>query len=124
MAVIFISGRIFTPITGLRPNDNGGIFIGDNVMIGPNAAIYTAVHPMRSDERAAFVDDEGKLRNKETARPVEIGDGCWIGGNVTILPGVKIGKRCVIGAGSVVTEDIPDDSFAAGNPCRVIRRIV
>lgn len=94
--------------------DMTDIYIGDDVRIAPNCAIYTVWHPLEYRERQSGVcyTDE-----------VYIGDHSWICGNVTILPGVRIGKRCVIGAGSVVTHDIPDDSLAFGNPCRVIRKI-
>lgn len=88
--------------------------IGHRVLFGPNVHIYTATHPMNYKERA-----EGL----EYAKPITIGDDVWIGGSVVICPGVTIGDRCVIGAGSVVTRNIPSDCFAAGNPCRVIRKL-
>lgn len=87
--------------------------IGDNVMIGPNTAIYTAGHETSVSSRRS---------GKEIARAVKIGDDCWIGGNVVILPGVTIGRGCTIGAGSVVSKDIPEMSVAVGNPCRVVRK--
>lgn len=82
--------------------------------MAPNVAIYTAGHPLHPVARNSAY---------EYGIPVEIGDNCWIGGNTVILPGVHIGDNCVIGAGSVVTKDIPDWSVAAGNPCKVIRKI-
>lgn len=88
--------------------------IGSRTLIGPNVQIYAATHPMDSRERA---------RGLEFARPVTIGEDVWIGGSAVICPGVNIGDRSVIGAGSVVTRDIPSDVFAAGNPCRVIRKL-
>lgn len=88
--------------------------IGNRTLIGPNVQIYTATHPMDYRERAAGL---------EYARPVAIGDDIWIGGSAVICPGVRIGDRSVIGAGSVVTRDIPPGVFAAGNPCRVIREL-
>lgn len=94
--------------------DGGGITIGHHCFIGPNCGMYTAVHPLLAEER-----NEGL----ELALPITIGDNCWIGGDVTILPGVTIGSNTVIGAKSVVTKDIPDHVVAAGNPCRVIRAI-
>lgn len=94
--------------------DMDDIYIGDNVRIAPNVAIYTVWHPL---------DHEVRNARKCYTDQVYIGDDAWICGNVTILPGVKIGKRAVIGAGSVVTSDIPDDVLAYGNPCRVIRKI-
>lgn len=94
--------------------DEGEVHIGDNVFIGPNVSIYTACHPLNPEERNTGV---------EWAEPITIGDNVWIGGSVTILPGVTIGNNAVIGAGSVVSKDIPADSLAVGNPCRVIRKI-
>ena len=92
----------------------GKITIGDNCFMASNVAIYTAGHPIHPDSRNSMY---------EYGIPVTIGDNVWIGGNVVICPGVTIGSNCVIGAGSVVTKDIPDWSVAAGNPCRVIRKI-
>lgn len=88
------------------------VSIGDNVLFGPSVQIYTAMHPMDWKERATGL---------EFAKPVTIGSDIWIGGGVIICPGVTIGNRSVIGAGSVVTRNIPDDVFAAGNPCKVIK---
>lgn len=88
--------------------------IGDRTLFGPNVQIYTATHPMDSGERA---------QGLEYARPIRIGDDVWIGGSAVICPGVTIGDRTVIGAGSVVTKDIPPEVFAAGNPCKVIRKL-
>ncbi len=90
------------------------VTIGDNVMFAPNVQIYTAAHPL---------DAETRISGLEFGTPISIGDDTWIGGNSVVCPGVNIGKRCVIGAGSVVTKDIPDDSLAVGNPARVIRQI-
>ena len=87
--------------------------IGSYSMFGPAVQIYTPMHPMNAEER----------RKHESGKPVEIGSDVWVGGGAIILPGVKIGSRAVIGAGSVVTRDIPEGVFAAGNPCRVIRPI-
>lgn len=94
--------------------DKASVQIGDNVIIGPNVNIYTSSHPFHEVER---------MRGLEYARPIVIYDNVWIGGNVTILPGVKINQGAIIGAGSVVTDDIPPYVIAAGNPCRVIRSI-
>lgn len=88
--------------------------IGDNVFIAPNVAIYTAGHPIHPKARNSMY---------EYGISIEIGDNCWIGGNVVICPGVKIGNGVVIGAGSVVTRDIPDNVVAAGNPCKILREI-
>ena len=87
--------------------DLGPIRLGQRCLIGPGVQLLTAVHPMNAAERAT---------GKEKGAGIEIGDDCWLGGGVIVCPGVKIGCRCVIGAGSVVTHDIPDDSVAAGNP--------
>ena len=87
--------------------------IGSFTLFGPAVQIYTAMHPFNVELR----------RREEFGKPVEIGSDVWVGGGAIILPGVRIGSRTVIGAGSVVTRDVPDDVFAAGNPCRVIRDI-
>ena len=85
--------------------------IGDFTLFGPAVQIYTPMHPMDAELR----------RRQEFGKPVTIGADVWVGGGAIILPGVTVGSRTVIGAGSVVTRDVPDDVFAAGNPCRVIR---
>ena len=90
------------------------VTIGSRTLFGPNVQIYTAMHPMDHKERATGL---------EFAKPITIGEDVWIGGNVVICPGVTIGDRSVIGAGSVVTKDIPADVAAAGNPCKVIRSL-
>jgi maltose O-acetyltransferase len=87
--------------------------IGSYTLFGPAAQIYTATHPMDPQAR----------RREESCRPIEIGSDVWVGGGAIILPGVRIGSRAVIGAGSVVTRDVPEGAFAAGNPCRVIRDV-
>jgi maltose O-acetyltransferase len=87
--------------------------IGDYTLFGPAVQIYTATHPMEAQLR----------RTQEFAKPIEIGSDVWIGGAAVILPGVTIGSRSIIGAGSVVSRDVPDGVFAAGNPCRVIRPV-
>lgn len=94
--------------------DVARVRIGDNCQMEPNVAIYTAGHPVYPTTRnSAF----------EYGKEVTIGDNVWLGGNTVVCPGVNIGNNVVIGAGSVVTKDIPDWSIAAGNPCRVIRKI-
>jgi maltose O-acetyltransferase len=90
------------------------VTIGSNVLFGPSVQIYTAMHPTDWKERASGL---------EFAKPITIGSDVWIGGGAIICPGVTIGNRAVIGAGSVVTKDIPDDVFAAGNPCKTIRSL-
>jgi maltose O-acetyltransferase len=94
--------------------DVARVEIGDRTLFGPAVQIYTANHPIDSAERA---------QGLESAKPVRIGSDVWVGGGAIILPGVSIGSRCVIGAGSVVTRDIPDGVLAVGNPCRVVRTI-
>lgn len=94
--------------------DVGKVRIGENVQIAPNVSIYTAGHPVHPESRNS---------GYEYGIDIAIGDNVWIGGNTCIMPGVTIGKNAVIGAGSVVTKDIPDDVIAAGNPCRIIRKI-
>ena len=103
--------------------DCAPIILGDDVFIGPNCVIGTPIHPLLTAERKMYAKEDGTLYNLEYAKPVVIGAGTWLASNVTVCGGVKIGKDCVIGAGSVVTRDIPDNVFAAGNPCRVIREI-
>ena len=102
--------------------DCAPVKIGSCVYMGPNVSLYTAMHPMHPEDRKFFPFAHG-MTDQESARPITIGDDCWLGGNVTVCGGVTIGRGCVIGAGSVVTRDIPDNVFAAGVPCRVIRPI-
>ena len=101
--------------------DNNRIDIGDNVLIASNVQLYTAYHSVRESERIVHEGEEGLCFCRCLAKPIRIGDGAWLGGGVIVLPGVSIGARSVIGAGSVVTRDIPPDCVAVGNPCRVIR---
>ncbi len=97
--------------------------IGSSVFFGPNCTIATPVHPMSAEQRRIRERNDGTMYNYEYAKPVTIEDDCWLASDVTVCGGVKIGKGSVIGAGSVVTRDIPANVFAAGNPCRVIRKI-
>ena len=94
--------------------DASSVTFGDHVFIGPNCGFYTALHPIEVD-----------IRNQglEEALPIKVGNNVWFGGNVVVLPGVTIGDNVTIGAGSVVTKDIPSNVVAYGNPCRVVRNI-
>ncbi len=92
--------------------DVAQVTIGNRTLFGPNVQIYTATHPIDYKVRASGL---------ENAKPIAVGEDVWVGGSAVICPGVSIGDRSIIGAGSVVTRDIPPDVFAAGNPCRVIR---
>ncbi|MBR6172752.1 MAG: sugar O-acetyltransferase [Eubacterium sp.] len=103
--------------------DTCPVKIGNDVFIGPNVSILTPMHPLRWQERNTYYREDGVLTDREYGKPITIGNNIWIAGNVTICGGVTIGDGSVIGAGSVVTRDIPPDSFAAGNPCRVIKKI-
>lgn len=94
--------------------DCGKIKFGDYVMVGPNCAFYAASHPLDSETRITLI---------EYSKPITVGNRVWFGGNVTVLPGVTIGDDVVIGAGSVVTKNIPTGVLAYGNPCKVIRKI-
>jgi len=94
--------------------DAGKVEFGDNVFIGPNCGFYTAGHP---------IDYIQRNKGLEYAKPIKVGNNVWFGGNVVVLPGVTIGDNVVIGAGSVVTKDIPDNSIAYGNPCRKVKNI-
>lgn len=89
------------------------IRIGSNVLFGPNVQIYTATHP---------VDALKRREGPELARPISIGNDCWIGGSAVISPGVTIGDRCIVGAGAVVTKDVPPDTIVVGNPARPLVR--
>ena len=103
--------------------DDAPVTIGSHCDFGPNVTIVTPIHPMIPEERKAMRTGAGEVKRLCYAKPVTIGDDCWIGANAIICSGVTIGEGCVIGAGSVVVKDIPPHSFAAGNPCRVIREI-
>ncbi len=107
-------GRRFFANFNFTVLDEAPVTIGDDCFIGPNVSIYTACHSTVPAERNT---------RREWARPVSIGDNVWIGGSVTILPGVTIGDNVTIGAGSVVVHDIPSDTIAVGNPCRVVKTI-
>lgn len=107
-------GENFIANFNLTILDEAEVRIGDNAFIGPNVSIFTACHPL---------DAERRNKNIQWARPVTIGNSVWIGGDCTILPGVTIGNNVVIGAGSVVTRDVPDNTAVAGNPAKKIKRL-
>lgn len=109
---IYAEERVFINF-GAVILDGGTVKIGAGTLIAPGVHIYTAQHPLEVADRRVW----------ENCRPVVIGKECWIGGHVTICPGVTIGDRTVIGAGAVVTHDIPADSLAVGNPARVVRQL-
>ena len=110
---IFI-GNNFTGNFNLTILDIRKVYIGDNVMIGPNTLITTVGHPLSPKKRR---------KHMAQASEVHIGDDVWLGGNVTVLPGVTIGNNVVVGAGAVVTKDIPDNSLALGVPAKVVREL-
>ena len=99
------------------------VHIGDNVMIGPNVTLATPMHPLLPEERNVRQREDGSYYSLEYAKPITIEKNCWIAAGVTVCGGVTIGEGSVIGAGSIVTKDIPPNSLAAGNPCRVIREL-
>ncbi len=107
-------GRRFFANFNLTILDEAPVTFGDDCFIGPNVSIYTACHSTDPVERNS---------RREWALPVAIGNNVWIGGSVTILPGVTIGDNVTIGAGSVVVSSIPSDTVAVGNPCKVIKRL-
>ncbi|WP_294139953.1 sugar O-acetyltransferase [uncultured Sanguibacteroides sp.] len=94
--------------------DCAKIEIGDHVLLGPNVSLFTAGHPLEADER---------IKGLEYAYPITIGNNVWIGGGTIINPGITIGDNSIIGSGSIVTKDIPANVVAAGNPCRIIRKL-
>ena len=94
--------------------DEAPVIIGRDTKFGPNCSIYTVCHPTDPAKRREHI---------EFAKPITVGDNCWIGGNVVICPGVTIGKNTTIGAGSVVVKDIPDGVVAVGNPCHVVKKL-
>lgn len=116
-------GKRFFGNFNLTIQDDAEVTIGDNCNFGPNVTIVTPIHPMLPDERREMMNADGEKKRFCYAKPVHIGNDCWFGASVTVCPGVTIGDNCDIGAGSVVTRDIPSNSFAAGVPCKVIREI-
>jgi maltose O-acetyltransferase len=105
-------GDRFYANAGCTVLDCARIQIGDNVLLGPNVQLYAATHPLDASLRRDGL---------EYAEPITIGDDVWIGGAAIVLPGVTVGDRAIVGAGSVVTNDVPADAVVAGNPARVLR---
>lgn len=116
-------GKNFYANFNLTVLDICPVTIGDNVLIGPNCSLMTPIHPLRYQDRNIRQREDGSLYDYEYAKPITIKENCWLAANVTVCGGVTINEGCVIGAGSVVTRDIPPNSLAAGNPCKVIRQI-
>ncbi len=116
-------GRNFFGNYNLTIQDDAEVTIGDRVNFGPNVSIVTPVHPLVAEERWMVLDPEGNEAHMCYAKPVIIGDDVWIGANVTVCGGVRIGRGCVIGAGSVVTHDMPENSLCYGVPCKAVRAI-
>ena len=102
--------------------DDGPIYIGDNVCLGPNVSLMATNHPLLAQERLGL-NPQGKMTMAEYAKGIHIGNNVWIASNVIVIDDVHIGNNVVIGAGSVVTKDIPDHYLAYGNPCRPVRLI-
>lgn len=96
--------------------DSCEISLGDRTMVGPNCSFFSGTHPLDPTVRNG-------TRGPETGKPIRIGEDCWFGGNCIVLPGVTIGKGSTVGAGSVVTKDVPEYHCVAGNPARIIRKI-
>lgn len=115
-------GKNFYANFNLTILDGCPITIGDNVMIGPNVSLITATHPLQYQQRNPHQID-GKTYVYEYGKPITIGNNCWLGANVTVCPGVKIGDGCVVGAGAVVTSDMPDNSLILGVPAKAVRQI-
>lgn len=107
-------GEDFFANTGMVILDEAKVTFGNNVFIGPNCSFYTPCHPLDAESRKA---------GKQWSLPITVGNNVWLGGNVTVCPGVSIGDGSVIGAGSVVTNNIPSGVLAAGNPCKVIKKL-
>ena len=116
-------GENFYANFNLTVLDCAPVKIGNNVFIGPNCSLVTPVHPLLSRERKPAVRTDGSVFAQEYAKPITIGDDCWLAANVTVCGGAVIGNGCVIAAGSVVTGEIPPNSLAGGIPCKVIRTL-
>lgn len=115
-------GENFFANFNLMVMDDARVYIGDNVCFGPNVSLMATNHPLIAEERVGL-DKDGNTTMAEFAEEIHIGDNVWLACNVVVLGGVRIGNGAVIGAGSVVTKDIPDNYLAFGNPCRPVRPI-
>lgn len=116
-------GKNFYANFNLTVLDVCPVTIGDNVFLGPNVSILTPLHPLKYEDRNPYIHEKGYTTDREYGAPITIGDNCWIASDVKILAGAKIGSGCVIGAGSVVTSEIPDNYLAYGVPCKPVRKI-
>lgn len=116
-------GKNFYANFNLTILDTCPVTIGDNVMCGPNVSLVTPLHPLLPSQRNSRKQADGTIGDIEYGAPINIGDNCWLASNVTVCPGVTIGNNCVIGAGAVVTKDIPDNSLVLGVPGKVVKTI-
>lgn len=116
-------GKNFYANFNLTILDTCPITIGDNVEIGPNCSLVTALHPLLASQRNIRLQKDGHVSDVEYGAPITIGNNCWLATDVTICPGVTIGDNCVIGAGTVVTRDMPANSLVIGVPGRAVRKI-
>lgn len=116
-------GKNFYANFNLTVLDTCPITIGKNVMCGPNVSLITPLHPLMYQQRNPRMQADGKVDTVEYGAPITIGDNCWLASNITVCPGVTIGNGCVIGAGALVTKDVPDNSLVVGVPGRVVRKI-
>jgi maltose O-acetyltransferase len=119
---IEFNGTVFINVDCILMDD-AKISFGHKVAVGPRCTFITVSHPLELNDRVRVDADDKIISTRNIAKAITVKEGVWIAANVTILPGVTIGARSVIGAGSVVTKSIPPDVFAAGNPCRVIKKI-
>jgi len=101
--------------------DSAIIEFGDNCILGPNVHIYSAFHPLHPEGRMGLFKNPQPEEYYELAKPIKVGSNCWIGGNVILCPGITVGDNVVIGAGAVVTKDVPSNVVVGGNPAKIVR---